>query len=80
MPKRQFQGTVVSSKCDKTIVVAVERMEKHPIYKKFVRRTCKFVAHDEQNTCQPGDLVSIEESRPYSRMKRWKLLEIITNS
>ena len=71
MPKRVLQGAVVSDKNDKTIVVQVERRYTHPLLKKTVRRTKKYHAHDEQNTFKVGDLVSIEETRPISKNKRW---------
>jgi len=70
-------GTVVSNKMDKTIVVAVESLKKHRIYKRTYRRTKRFYAHDEENTSQVGDLVRIEETRPLSKMKRWRLVEIL---
>ena len=70
-------GKVVSNKMEKTIVVAVARKVKHPIYGKFVNKTSKFVAHDETNTCNPGDTVRIAETRPLSKTKRWRLVEII---
>jgi len=70
-------GKVVSNKMDKTIVVAIEDSVKHPLYKKIVRRTVKFKAHDENNECSVGDKVLIMETRPISREKRWRLVEII---
>ncbi|MGI6716675.1 MAG: 30S ribosomal protein S17 [Eubacteriales bacterium] len=70
-------GKVVSNKMDKTIVVAIEDSVKHPLYKKIVRRTVKFKAHDENNECNVGDKVLIMETRPISREKRWRLVEII---
>ncbi len=69
-------GKVVSNKMDKTIVVAVETFVSHPLYKKQVKRTTKFKAHDEQNQCNIGDKVRIMETRPLSRQKRWRLVEI----
>ena len=75
--KRQIVGVVTSTKMDKTISVQVERKLKHPIYGKYVRRTKKFLAHDEKNDCNEGDLVRIQESRPLSRRKRWSLMEIV---
>ncbi|MBW2192567.1 MAG: 30S ribosomal protein S17 [Deltaproteobacteria bacterium] len=75
--RRQMVGTVVSNKMDKTIVVLVERLVKHRLYKKYIRRRSKFAAHDEQNTCQVGDTVLITESRPLSRTKRWRLSKIV---
>jgi small subunit ribosomal protein S17 len=71
MPKRVLQGTVVSDKNDKTIVVEVERRYTHPLLKKTVRRTKKYHAHDEQNVFKLGELVSIEETPPISKKKRW---------
>jgi small subunit ribosomal protein S17 len=70
-------GRVVSDKMDKTIVVAVERLARHPVYKRVMRVTTKFKAHDEDNTAQVGDRVLIEESRPISREKRWRLVEVL---
>jgi small subunit ribosomal protein S17 len=70
-------GQVVSDKMEKTIVVAVESLVQHPLYKKRVRRTRKFQAHDESNDAHTGDLVRIAETRPISKNKRWRLLEII---
>ena len=71
MPKRVLQGVVVSDKNDKTIVVQVERRYTHPLLKKTVRRTKKYHAHDEKNSFKVGDRVSIEETRPISKNKRW---------
>ena len=71
MPKRVLQGTVVSDKNDKTVVVKVERRFTHPLFKKTVRRSKNYKAHDEANKYKVGDLVSIEECRPISRDKRW---------
>jgi len=70
-------GLVTSSKMDKTITVAVERKVKHPIYGKFVKKTTKFHAHDEKNECGVGDTVKIMESRPLSKTKRWRLVEVV---
>ena len=75
MPKRVLQGVVVSSKNNKTIVVEVERRYTHPLFKKTVRRSKKFHAHDEEETFKVGDLVFIEESRPISKNKRWGVLK-----
>ena len=72
--KKQIVGVVTSNKMDKTITVSVERRLKHPMYGKFVKKTKKFKAHDEQNVCQEGDVVRIVESRPLSRLKRWNLV------
>jgi len=71
MPKRVLQGVVVSDKGDKTVVVRVERRVMHPIYKKFIRRSKKYHAHDEANRCKVGDVVRIEETRPISKLKSW---------
>jgi len=70
-------GTVVSDKMDKTVVVAVERRVSHPLYGKQVVRTKKYHAHDEENAARPGDVVRIMETRPLSKTKRWRVLEII---
>jgi small subunit ribosomal protein S17 len=75
--KRQVVGTVVSDKMDKTVVVQVERLVQHRLYKKFIRRWSKFAAHDEKNECRVGDKVKITESRPLSRIKRWRVSEIV---
>jgi small subunit ribosomal protein S17 len=69
-------GRVVSDKMDKTITVLVERKEKHPIYGKFVKRSTKLHAHDEKNECNVGDLVTVKETRPYSKSKTWALVSI----
>ena len=74
MPKRVLQGTVVSDKNDKTVVVLVERRFTHPLFKKTVRRSKKYKAHDEGNLCKVGDIVSIEETRPISKDKTWIVL------
>jgi small subunit ribosomal protein S17 len=73
-------GRVVSDKMDKTIVVAVERLTRHPLYKRVIRVTKKFKAHDEGNEARVGDTVLIEESRPLSRTKRWRLVEILARA
>jgi len=70
-------GVVVSDKMDKTIVVAVERLMRHPLYGKTIKQTKKFKAHDENNECKVGDIVTIMETRPLSREKRWRLVKII---
>jgi len=75
MPKRVLQGTVVSDKSDKTVVVRVERRFTHPLLKKTVRRSKKYKAHDENNACKIGDIVSIQESRPISKDKNWVVIE-----
>lgn len=75
MPKRVLTGTVVSDKGDKTVVVKVERKVKHPLYGKIIRRSKKYHAHDEGNEYKTGDLVRIEETKPISKLKTWKVLE-----
>jgi len=70
-------GKVVSDKMDKTVVVAIETAKRHPLYKKIIKRTKKFKAHDENNECREGDKVLIMETRPLSREKRWRVVEII---
>lgn len=77
---RSVSGTVVSCKMDKTILVLVERRIKHPLYRKFVRKSSKLMAHDEDSVCSEGDIVSIEECRPISKNKSWKLRELIKKS
>jgi small subunit ribosomal protein S17 len=74
MPKRILQGVVVSDASDKTVIVRVERRVMHPLYKKFVSRSKKYAAHDEENRYRAGDAVRIEESRPISKRKRWIVL------
>src|SRR6266700_7767165 len=77
-PRHQRKvGVVVSNKMNKTIVVAVESLTKHRMYKRTYKQTKRFYAHDEENTCQIGDLVRIEETRPLSKLKRWRLVEIM---
>ena len=71
-------GKVVSDKTDKTVVVAVDTPKRHPLYKKTIRRVVKYYAHDEKNRCKIGDTVRIEETRPLSKLKRWRVAEIIT--
>ena len=75
--KRTVNGRVTSTAMDKTITVAVERMVRHPLYGKFIRRTTKVHAHDAENACQKGDWVAVEECRPISRRKSWRLVEIL---
>ena len=81
MEKRNLRkeriGLVVSNKMDKSIVVTIERQFKHPVYGKFVKKTNKFIAHDEKNECNIGDTVRIMETRPLSKNKNWRLVEII---
>jgi small subunit ribosomal protein S17 len=74
MPRRVMQGIVVSDKMDKTVTVKIERRVMHPLYKKFIRRSKKYSAHDENNACKVGDVVSIRECRPISKNKRWEVL------
>ena len=73
-------GTIVSNKMDKTVVVLVERLVKHGLYQKYIRRRAKFAAHDENNTCQIGDKVLITESRPISKSKKWRVSEIVVKA
>ena len=75
MPKRILIGTVVSDKTDKTVVVKVERKVKHPLYGKIIRRSKKYHAHDEDNAVKVGETVRIEETRPLSKLKTWKVIE-----
>jgi small subunit ribosomal protein S17 len=75
--KRQVVGTIVSNKMEKTVVVQVERLVKHPLYKKYIRRRNKFMAHDTGNQCQIGDRVLITESRPLSKTKRWRVSRVL---
>ena len=75
--RKERIGVVVSNKMDKSVVVAVKTQEKHPIYGNFVKKTTKFVAHDEKNECSEGDTVRIMETRPLSKTKRWRLVEIV---
>ena len=75
--RKERTGLVVSDKMDKSIVVIVERKVKHPFYGKFVKKTSKFIAHDEKNDCNIGDMVRIMETRPISKNKCWRLVEII---
>jgi small subunit ribosomal protein S17 len=75
--RKQRMGVVVSDKMDKTIVVAITEHIRHPLYKKYLKRTVKMKAHDENNDCRVGDRVRIMETRPLSREKRWRLVEIV---
>lgn len=75
--KRSVTGRVVSTRMDKTITVAVERLVQHPVYGKYIRRTTKLHAHDEDNSCRQGDVVSIVECRPLSKTKAWRLERVI---
>lgn len=74
MPRRVLQGQVVSDKCDKTVIVSVESKVKHPIYKKYIRRSKKYAAHDAANQFKTGDSISIIETRPISKRKTWAVL------
>jgi small subunit ribosomal protein S17 len=78
--RKQLVGRVVSDKMDKTIVVSIERLARHPLYKRVVRLTSKFKAHDELNEARIGDTVLIEESRPLSATKRWRLVEVVARA
>lgn len=75
--RKERVGIVVSNKMDKTITVAVERLVQHPLYKKSIKQTKKFKAHDETNQCNVGDTVRIQETRPLSKTKRWRLVEVV---
>lgn len=74
---RTLTGLVISNKMDKGITVVVERTVEHPLYKKYVRRSTKLLAHDENNECREGDVVAIEECRPISKRKAWRLLQVV---
>jgi len=76
MPAKMLEGRVVSDKMAKTVVVEVVRSKRHPVYHKVMRRTKKYYAHDEEETCRMGDWVRIVESRPMSRTKRWRVVEV----
>jgi small subunit ribosomal protein S17 len=75
--RKVLEGVVVSDKMQKTVVVAVERLTRHPIYKKTIRKVKKYKAHDEENACRVGDRVRIVETRPLSKTKRWRVVEIL---
>ncbi|MBT8340744.1 MAG: 30S ribosomal protein S17 [Desulfatitalea sp.] len=75
--RRQVVGTIVSNKMDKTVLVVTERLVKHPMYKKYIRRKNKYMAHDNENACGIGDKVLITESRPISKTKRWRVSKIV---
>lgn len=75
--KRELSGTIVKDKMDKSVVVQVERVVKHRLYKKYIRRRATYMAHDEGNACQVGDKVLISETRPLSRHKRWRVSKIV---
>ena len=74
---RTVTGTVVSDKMDKTVTVMIERKVKHPVYGKYIRRSTKLHVHDEDNTCQEGDKVTIEQCRPLSKSKSWRLVDVV---
>ncbi|HZO98900.1 MAG TPA: 30S ribosomal protein S17 [Terriglobia bacterium] len=78
--RQQKVGIVTSNKMQKTVVVTVERQVNHPLYKRVVRRSKKFMAHDEKNECHPGDTVRIEETRPLSARKRWRVVQVIARA
>jgi small subunit ribosomal protein S17 len=75
--KKRRTGIVVSNKMDKTIAVVAYRTKKHPLYKKYIKKRVRFKAHDEANACQVGDTVMLQETRPLSREKRWRVIEIV---
>jgi len=75
---RRIVGRVVSDKMNKGVIVTVERLIKHPVYGKYIRRTSKYVAHDEDNACKIGDMVAITECRPISKTKSWRVVEVVT--
>ncbi len=77
MPKKLYVGKVISNKMDKTVVVAVSRTVRHPLYGKTIRKITKFKAHDPENRCKIGDMVEIIESRPISKEKKWQVIKII---
>ncbi len=79
-PARAVIGTVVSNKMDKTITVMIERKIAHPLYKKYIRRSTKVHAHDAENTCNEGDKVMVEQCRPVSKSKTWRLVEVLERS
>jgi small subunit ribosomal protein S17 len=77
---RTLTGRVVSDKMNKSVTVLIERVERHPLYGKFIRRSSKLHAHDEQNECREGDLVTIEQCRPLSKTKSWRLVQVVERS
>ena len=77
MPKKIYTGEVVSDRMDKTVVVVVKRITQHPVYKKTIKKLTKFKAHDEENKFKAGDMVRIIESSPFSKDKRWKVLDMV---
>ncbi len=76
-PRKTFVGRVVSDKMNKTVAVSVERLFQHPTYKKIVKKTSKLYAHDEEKSCHVGDLVRVMSTRPLSKLKRWRVVEIL---
>jgi len=78
--RRTVTGKVVSNKMDKTVTVLIERKVKHPVYAKYIRRSTKLHVHDAENACQEGDTVTIEECRPLSKSKSWRLVEVVGRS
>ncbi len=78
--QRQVVGTIISDKMNKTVVVLVERLVKHGLYHKYIRRRSKFAAHDEKNTCSIGDKVIIGESRPLKKTKKWRVIKILSKA
>lgn len=78
--ERILQGVVLSAKAEKTVSVCVERIVQHPVYKKIIRRRAKYLAHDEQQRCKPGDIVTIKLVRPISKLKRWLVVDVISSA
>jgi len=74
---KKLVGKIISDKMNKTVVVSVDRKVKHPIYGKFIKRSTRYHVHDDHNICKQGDTVSIAETRPYSKMKKWRLIQVI---
>ena len=77
---RSTSGVVISNKMDKTVTVLVERQEKHPLYKKYIRKSTKLHAHDEANECNEGDVVQVEECRPMSKSKSWRVIQVVSRA
>jgi len=77
---RSISGVVISNKMDKTVTVLVERLEKHVLYKKYIRKSTRLHAHDESNECNEGDTVQIEECRPLSKSKSWRVIEVVSRA
>jgi small subunit ribosomal protein S17 len=78
--ERTTVGRVISDKMDKSVAVSIERKVKHPVYGKYIRRTTKVIAHDEENSCRQGDLVASSECRPMSKTKSWRVVEVVNRS